>query len=352
MKRKMGVLILWGLVVFTIGISTTEAYYNVIDLGTLGGNYSDALSVNNNGQIVGFSNQHACLFDPSGNGNVLDLGTLGGDYSYAYSINDNTQIVGQASGGERLACLFDSSGGGNNINLGLGQANSINNNGQIVGAVGNRATIFDSSGGGNNIDLKANGQANCINNNGQIVGYFYNNSIYHHACLFDSTGLGNNVDLGTLGGSLSESKALSINNSGQVVGIASGHACLFDLTGNGNNIDLGTLGGSTSSANFINNNGQIVGWARTISTDDVHACLFDITGSGNNIDLNALISPTCGWELRWANSINNNGWIVGGGNYNGQTHAYLLVIPEPSTFCMLGLLTFFTRKRGGICPKG
>jgi probable HAF family extracellular repeat protein len=188
-----------------------------------------------------------------------------------------------------------------------------------------------------------------INNNGQIVGYAYNTVGNSLATLFDATGRGNNINLGTLGGA--HSWAFSINNNGQIVGYsvnAAGNylATLFDATGRGNNIDLGTLGGTTnqSVAMSINNNGQIVG--RSYNTlGNGRATLFDSTGRGNNIDLNTLINPALGWNLIDAESINDNGWIVGYGiNPDGDTHAFLLT-PEPATILLLGLGAVILRKR-------
>ena len=70
------------------------------DLGTLpGGTYSCATGINNNGQIVGYSNTasgpiHAFLYS---GGKMTDLGTLpGGDNSEATGINDSGQIVGDS----------------------------------------------------------------------------------------------------------------------------------------------------------------------------------------------------------------------------------------------------------------
>ena len=122
-----------------------------LDLGTLGGVNSVALSINNIGQIVGYvtdgSQQRATLFDPTGAGNSIDLSGLtgGGSRSWAHSINDAGQIVGWVREIQSNYCatLFDPTGGGNNIDLNtlidpnsgwyLRAAYSINNHGWIVG---------------------------------------------------------------------------------------------------------------------------------------------------------------------------------------------------------------------------
>ncbi|BAY27000.1 hypothetical protein NIES2100_68200 [Calothrix sp. NIES-2100] len=73
------------------------------DLGTLGGNGSSAYSINNLGQVVGYSDvengfpRNAFLWQ---DGVMKSLGTLGGDDSYAYDINNLGQIVGTAQTGE------------------------------------------------------------------------------------------------------------------------------------------------------------------------------------------------------------------------------------------------------------
>lgn len=365
------------LVIITLFLPVcTNAFYKVIDLGTLGGNSSAAYSINENGQIVGGAynsslNARASLFDPTGGGANIDLGTLGGTQSWASSINDSGQIVGDSSiGSTTQACIFDPTGGGANKNLGtLGgypasKAKSINNNGQIVGYVwgrrqGNntyeRACLFDPRGGGVNINLGTLGgeffsEAYSINNNGQIVGGAHKSSRSYHACLFDPTGGGANIDLGALSVTWNYSVAYSINNRGDIVGFAYnnfsgyGHACLFDSTGAGANIDLGTLGGNYSEAHSINDAGQIVGMAQN-NLGYWRATLFDPTGAGNNIDLNSLIDPSSGWNLWRPYSINNNGWIVGRGiNPDGFDHAFLL-IPEPATLLLFGIGAILLRKR-------
>ena len=69
----------------------------LIDLGTLGGNYSLGVAINDVGQVVGYSEVsggavHAFRWD--GANGMQDLGTLGGAYSCATAINRAGQVVG------------------------------------------------------------------------------------------------------------------------------------------------------------------------------------------------------------------------------------------------------------------
>jgi uncharacterized membrane protein len=173
--------------------------WNCVDLGTLPDyQFSEARSINNAGQIIGYAftwwdyvEHRAVLFMRDGWPNV-DLGTLGGRYSWAISNNDANQIVGAAedSNGNEFAVRFDPNGIGNNFNLGTIEgfdtsfAASINNKGQIVGLVYNSftmeyAAVVFSGTGSKNINLnnmieQSAGfyleQANCINDAGWIVG--------------------------------------------------------------------------------------------------------------------------------------------------------------------------------------
>ena len=368
--------------------SPVFAYQQVIDLGTLGGTSSRASSINDSGQIVGYATnssgyKRACLFDSTGGSANTDLGTLGGSQSNAYSINNNGKIVGYAidNYGSTYACLFNSTGGGNNKNLGTldsvptsptygggnyGSAYCINDNGYIVGQARKdvqsggsilsylHACSFDQTIPWSNYDLGffvgTTSLAYSINNNNQIVGYD-STSGFSRACLFGYPNGTHNIDLGTLGGH--SSIAYSINDSDLIVGLVGYstalppswyyHACLFDSSGGGDNIDLGTLGGLNSVAYFVNSANQIVGYA-TDSSGQQKACLFDSTGNGNNIDLNTLIDPSSGWILKEASCINNNGWIVGYGTYNGIDQAFLLT-PEPTTLLLFGLGVSLLRRK-------
>lgn len=162
---------------------------------------------------------HACVWQ---NGSVLDLGTLNPDQYYArseaLSNNDNGQVVGwsDAVNGGFHACLWQDGSitdlgflpGGN----GSSQANAINDLGQVVGMSyadrgGSHAfTWYD----GTMTDLGAGYSAQDINDDGDIVG----TNPQGHACLWQN---GSPTDLGVLPGS-DVSVAYSINAKGEIVG--------------------------------------------------------------------------------------------------------------------------------------
>lgn len=69
------------------------------DLGTLGGEHSDAHDVTNSGHVVGTASttdgdRHAFLYS---SGVMRDLGTLGGSESCAWGINDHGLVVGNSA---------------------------------------------------------------------------------------------------------------------------------------------------------------------------------------------------------------------------------------------------------------
>jgi probable HAF family extracellular repeat protein len=129
------------------GIPTLDPFLwengKMLDLGTLGGTVGEANALNSQGHVVGFSNLagdvngHAFLWRNQSEG-MIDLGTLGGNSGNAAFINDSDEVVGNdatADGLER-AFLWRH---GVMTNLGTigtdpgSEAFSINSQGQVVG---------------------------------------------------------------------------------------------------------------------------------------------------------------------------------------------------------------------------
>ncbi len=134
---------------------------------------------------------------------------------------------------------------------------------------------------------------------------------------------GKMTKMGTLGGLWSQGYA--INNKGQIVGLA------YTKNGLAHGFitncatcplkDLGTFAGGTSSvwALSINDSGAVVG--RSTFGGTYHAFIY----SGGKIrDLNSLIPVGSGWVLIEADGINASGQIAGMGTHNGQERAFLL----------------------------
>ena len=123
------------------------------------------------------------------------------------------------------------------------------------------------------LDGYPHSKALSLNNQGQVAGYAQTGAhdarreLVARAALWTGGG-GTPTDLGTLGGDYSA--AYGLNDRGQVVGKAdtayfgSTHAFLWQ---NGRMTDLGTLGGPNSLALRVNNRGMVVGYSETGTHD-------------------------------------------------------------------------------------
>jgi probable HAF family extracellular repeat protein len=353
MKAKSPELLHFRLCVFVILAASplaaqTPAVYVIKNLGTLGGNSSDARGINDRGEIVGVSRnaagqERAFLYV---NGAMRDLGTLGGQASIALAINGRGQIVGGAQDVEGTYMATDFSWSGPGFNRGLSPAGSIDTFATCVNTRGIgesagyavfrgldsttvtrafqgflplTADLMPTLGGTENIAFGTNDKGHIVGSsliarNAARRAFFYNGV--------------STVTLPDFGG---DAEARDINNTGMIVGWANfpggGTRAFYHLAvlATSPPIQLpNTLGGNTY-AHAVNDAGDIVGTGVRGGINGNVAFFYRVHfGNGNVIDLNDYLAPGSGWKLMFANSINNRGQIVGYGTYNGQGRAFLL----------------------------
>jgi probable HAF family extracellular repeat protein len=323
---------------------TTAQQYAIIDLGTLGGESSQAAGLNNLGEVVGSAQtpdgaSHAFLYR---NAQMFDLGTLpGGTSSEATGINDRGQVVGSSGinaygpqfreftqgvvwdNAERAAlgalycrCSF-------NARYGTSRALAISGSGQIVGdSETNRGDVRHAFlWVGRMGDLGAvlspsePSYAYDINELGEVVGVVGRRAFLWRDGAF--------ADLGTPPGHTA-SAARAINGKGQTVGESAAgdggprRAVLWDQA---SVRDLGTLAGDVSSeALDINVDGLVVGRSGNVDLTVSRAVLWQ---DGLAIDLNTRVAAS-GWVLSLATGINDRGQIAGVGLHDGRRRAFLL----------------------------
>jgi probable HAF family extracellular repeat protein len=254
------------------------------DLGTLGnGLFAEGTAINNLAEVAGFSNlkngeRHAFVFH---NGKMTDLGPTGRE-SRAFAINDSGVVAGSESipgEGHTDAVLFTN---GKITDLGL-----------IPGSGG----IFTSPTG--------------INSSNEVVGSGDNKESMERAWVWRN---GTMTDLGTLGGP--QAAASAINNSGEIVGFAqtSTDADHGFLDRAGKMTDLG----NNVFPYAISNNGVIAGQGGCGNAV--------ILSGGICSNLQNLIPAGSGYELQTAIGINNKGQILVNAHTVStyQNHAVLL----------------------------
>jgi|GEM_PF-976636 len=334
----------------------------MLDLGTLGGTqsfigsadangYNAATTINNSGQVTGYSylagdaTYHAFIWKNDGTP-MLDLGTLGGTFSDGAAINDSGQVTGTSytqHNATTHAYIWKNDGSPlqdlGSVGGPQSEAVAVNAAGQVTGWArtknGAQLHAFSWKNDGTPMqDLGTFGNSSYpagINASGQVAGYSDKNNFVTHAFLWknDGTPL---EDLGTLGGF--SSYPGNINASGQVTGWSNTkkNAALdaFIWRNDGTKmLDLGTLsGGTISFGASINAAGQVVGYSAVAVGPD-HAFLWRNDGTKMQ-DLNALIDPADPLKpyvlLEFGDAINDAGQILVDGidSRTGQTHAYLL----------------------------
>jgi probable HAF family extracellular repeat protein len=295
------------------------------DLGALPGtNNSGVGGMNAHGTVAGVSENG--LVDPVinfpdlepvvwKNGQLIDLGTFGGNFGQANAINDRGQVAGFAT--NTISIPVSIAAFGCDVDLAV--------------PTQTRAFIWE---GGALKDLGTlGGTDSCavlINQRGQVAGYSFTDFsanppvhpfLWHHGTM---------LDLGTLGGTQGFTNAL--NNRGEVVGASSlaqnpdactnapTPGCHPFLWHRGRLIDLGTLGGDNGNAESLNDATEVVGEADLpgASGSQLHHAF--LWRRGVMMDLGTQDGDPCSLAL----SINSRGQIVGAStDCSTYLHAFL-----------------------------
>jgi probable HAF family extracellular repeat protein len=384
--------VMGGLQLVTVGMAA-PSLYEIIDLGTLGGTSNTARKLNNANQVAGTSalgsgTNHAYQWEA---GTLNDLGSLagGGTYSQALHMNDAGTVVGESLASNGRIMPFYTNGTSMSalpgfVNGDAGSASFISGIGNVTGGIGGTSVFqafrytggttqylgvlpggsrsygtyisdsgdtfgwaIDASGfrkgfrytGGTMSSIGTLGgdtsEVTTGNDAGQVIGFSQTAGNAGNQAFIYSGGV--MTGLGTLGGATSI--ANGINASGVVVGTSangSGANNAFIYSG-GVMTALGTLGGNFGSANGINDLGDIVGGTTTTNSNVAY-----IQTGGTMYNLNTLVDPgSTGWNLTLATQINNNGYIIGRGIFNGVNRAFLAKpvgpVPEPASMIAVGV---------------
>lgn len=245
---------------------------------------AQATGLNNSGHITGvvfdrtFSEHRAFAF---ANG-VLTL--LPGEQSRAYNISDSDEITGES--------------------LLPGKTNT-----QPVSWKGNAIRSLGGCCGGS---------AKGINRNGEAIGNVYDDRGRYQAFLWTAS-----RGLLPIGPPDHYSSAIASNDQGHVVVQAFPDVFLY-AGGSRTRLDLSSRYPSQPRA--INNCDVIVGSFGPFS-DAERAFIW--SKSLGFRDLNTYVSADSGWKLESATGINDQGEIVGRGDYKGRDDVGFLLIPEP-----------------------
>jgi probable HAF family extracellular repeat protein len=324
--------------------------YRVTDIGPACNQY--AVHINNIGQIAGttsFTRRHV-----TGDGLAQDLyafnafiwangrrthigGSNGFPNSCSAGINDKGEVVGTLDDTDAgsIEMVFVKNiflwKGGKVTNLGspagsdVSIASGINDAGVVVGARIESGSPNGSDNASSNAphavtefqgiwkDLPGIDSAAGINSKGQIACGGTASDGSYHASIWQN---GKTMDLGKF------DAAGAINNAGDVLLIRGislylwQHGRLTLLS-----VPRGFQGIDPKAPVSMNDKDMVVASGVLTGSSGDRAILWD---HDTPMDLNKLSSGTNGWTLQEATGINNKGQIVGIGQFNRTTHAFLL----------------------------
>jgi hypothetical protein len=138
------------------------------------------------------------------------------------------------------------------------------------------------------------------------------------------------------GGASYGSEAYGVNDSGHSAGAirVPDSSCLrhagFWASSTSTPVDLGTVGMSTDDESIAyemsnaGSSGEVLVVGTNFSDNSAIRWHRNASGTWTSLDLNDAISPLCGWDLRVAYDVSDDGWIVGYGEIGGEIHGFLL----------------------------
>ena len=286
--------------------------YDVVDLGTLGGELSRAQAINAGGKITGYAaapsgSTHAFLWDA---GAMVDLGVLR-SWSSGAAINASGHVVGVAdSPSQPRAVLWRY---GELLDLGAlpghdaSDAVDINDDGWIIGSSVHvtwpeepaHAVLWVD---GEIRDLGPNIRLYALNSHGVAAGCRKSASRCEVAIVWED-GVVTDLDAPAPAATV----ALDINDAGMVLSLRDGKPILWH---EGTFTELSFLGGSQLWVSGMNNAGHVVGSARR--EDGVTTAL--LWRDGEWLDLGKLARKELGADSvpeSLALAINDGGQVVG-----------------------------------------
>src|SRR5438876_1317336 len=327
--------------------------YQIFDIGVVdvGDTFSQGFGVSRAGIAVGRSirNDGSHAFSWTLNGGIVGLPDLAGrSYCVSNTANDSGSVVGTAAttvfGSGRLPVIWQT-GVVSQLPLPVGQtlgdANSVNASGVAVGSVNagsdQRGVIY--SGGSATIITQTTAEGSyfltafSINDSGRIVGQGIDpaHAARNVGIVYD---IGQNMafDVGALPGA-NGALAFGVSNNGYVVGSSmfnQGSGMPFIWSDQNGIIGIPLASGTTlGQAEGVNSSGWVVG------TDGGAFAVPFLYDGTNTYRLQDLIPDNSGWDLSMNTSssalgISEDGFIVGTGVHNGETHAYAMVPATPT----------------------
>jgi uncharacterized membrane protein len=243
----------------------------------------EARASNLSGLVVGFatsSDEVAAFIYKDGK-----LVLLPGKNAKAFAVNDASEVVGESE---------------------------IEGKAPVVAAQWNHRQVASLGG-------CCGGVARGINNRGQIIGDLYDRAGRYRAFLSDS--LHGTQSLGPASG---YSSAIAINDAGHVL-LQELERGVFVYRSLDTTVPIEIPGHQPGDGRAINNADEVVG-AFGPYFDADHA--FRWSEKDGFQDLNELISANSGWTLQVATGINDLGEIVGFGSHRGENAAGFLLIPQ------------------------